>query len=217
MRKMDLGSIIIITLLDLSEAIQFLLLIWILYMFIDYVWGGLANAFRIIFFPGALLNKATRVLVAKIFGVEARVYAKESLSRGRASIYLRIRDPFMATVLAISPAFTAIPFYLLARHLMVYSGTLLAKVVSAWLAMSIFIAGLPNFGDLGYVVSSVIASKPHLQLFLVWSIVIFILALNVFDMGLAVIVTLSYVFLIILANASFGKRDEELPIIINED
>lgn len=202
--------------LDIAKQPLILILIWLFYIFIDYVWGGLANSLRVIFFPGYFLHKTTQSVVARLFGVSPRAYSVHGAGSERSKFYIQLKDPFMATILAVSPALTAIPFYLLTMMLYDASVSIYAKIVSAWLAVSIFITGFPNFGDLGFIVVSIIAHKPLLQAFLLWSVIILIISLNIFDVGLSLLITLSYIFLIILANSSI-RKNEEIPVIVNED
>ena len=193
-----------------------LIVIWLFYILIEYAWSGLANVVNIVLFPGYLLRRTTQSFVAKLLGVSPRVYALQGPRRAGARMYVQLKDPFMASILAVCPAFTAIPFYLLAIALFDMSTSVYAKMVAAWLAVSIFITGFPNFGDLGFIAVSIIAHKPLLQVFLIWSVVIFIISLNAFDLIISTAITLSYIFLIILANASVGEK-RETPVIVNED
>jgi len=204
-------------LIYIAELPVILIVIWLFYILIEYAWSGLANIMNVILFPGYILRRTTQSFVARLLGVNPKIYALHGPSRSGARMYIKLKDPFTATILAVCPALTAIPLYLLAIALFNASTNLYAKIVAAWLALSVFITGFPNFGDLGFIAVSIIAHKPLLQIFLIWSVLIFIISLNIFDLITSTMITLSYIFTIILANASIGGEKEGIPIIINED
>ena len=202
-------------LIYLAKVPLILILMWLFVILIDYAWGGLAKIIRIIFLPGHILHRTTQNFVARLLGIEPRAYAVQSSGTTRVRSYLRLIDPRAATIIALSPAFTAMPFYLLSLALLNASRTLYAQLFAAWLALSIFLTGFPNLNDIEFIIMSIVVHKPLLQILLVWSVVIFIIALNIFDLAVSTIIALSYVFLIILAN-SYPRR-RELTIIRDED
>ncbi len=204
------------TLMYIVKLPLVLISLWIIYILIDNAWSGLSNIINIFLFPGYVLRITTQSFIAKLLGISPRVYALQGRGRPGAKMYIQLKDPLMATILAVSPALTALPFYIMSVFLFDMSNDIYAKLVAGWLAISVFITGFPNFSDLGFIVASIIAHNPLLQILLLWSTVILIISLNLFDILTSTAIVLSYIFLVILVNVSIKKK-REIPIIINED
>jgi len=214
---MNIFAIMAIFILDISAQPHLLILLWLMYSVLTYVWGGAANLIRAIFFPGYLLRRLMQSLILRKFGESARLYAIEEHGEEWARVYIRLSGPFVATCFIIGPVLVALPLYYLTIVLSTLSPNFIAKIVAAWFAISLFVTGLPGLKAMEPIVESLIIYTPLMQVLLLWSVVIFILSLNAFDISLAVIITLSYIFLVILINSMGVKREQQTPIILNED
>ena len=210
-------AIFLALLFDIAERPEILLFLWIIYGVLDYTWGGLANFIRILFFPGTLIHRLSHIVIYKLKGEKPRFYTIQTFRDERPRVSLRIRDMRSAALLAVSPAVIAIPMYILTLFLLIYSNSLIAKLIAAWLAISFFVTGFPNLSDLSYIISGMTAHDPLFQFLLLWSIVVFVIGINAVGLGYAVIVAISYVLLLTLIVA-YRSRRREVPIVVyNED
>lgn len=177
-----------------------MIVIWAILLILEYCWSGLRNFITIILFPGRLVHIATHIAFARWRGYKTKLIAMLGTTRERTMIgvILKEKSPLWAYLYAISPITTAIPLYLLFLWLATaFINIESISLMFLWLAISMFLEGMPSSEDIATTIKIAIYNEPLSIVFLVLTPAIY--ALNTYAYGgLGTIITLAYVFLVIL-------------------
>ena len=147
---MDAGTIYSFVsnlLLGLHGNIFFLVTIWGGLIFLSWVWSGLEKAVRLFFFPGYMFYFLVKFFVLKKLGYEIRVYHLFTPYFSSVKTLVRLENLRHSMVLILSLSFSSILFYLGLNSLVELASSTVSKLIVAWLAISVFVNGLPRKPD----------------------------------------------------------------------
>lgn len=189
-----------------------MIVIWAILLVLEYCWSGLRNFITIILFPGRLVHIATHILFARWRGYRTKLIAMLGTARERTMIgvILKEKSPFWAYLYAISPIATAIPLYLLFLWLaIVFANVEILSLMFLWLAISMFLEGMPSSEDIATTIKIAIHNEPLAIIFLTLTPAIYALNTYAYGSNVGIVLSLVYVFVIILlANIVIKKREK---------
>jgi len=190
-----------------------MIIIWVFLIILEFCWSGLRNLIMIILFPGKLMHFASHILFAHLKGYKMRFISILGVGRERSvlGVMLGREHPLWVVLYSIFPAIIAVPLYLVFREMAVlfYSQKVFA-LLFLWLAVSIFIEGLPSLEDMGVVLKMSIYYEPLSIVFLSLTPVVFALNMYGFGMEIGTYITMFYVFSIILLSLVGRGGGEEI-------
>jgi len=197
-----------------------LIIIWLIYLLLQRVWGGLANFLSIILFPGMFLKRGEQISLASFFGSRPRVTAWIPLLRSGDFSFVRVympRNPFHAAITVLLPALINLSLAYGLIVLLKYIQESISALIIAWLIISLFVTGFPDKFDLSIIISSLIATDPTLIFYYAWMIIIFVFFLIGYDPFIALTSTFIYFVFITITSAYFTGREEESIVVLDEE
>ena len=194
----------------LNPALMFI--IWVFLIILEFCWSGLRNLITIILFPGKLIHFASHILFAHLKGYRMRFISILGIGKERSilGVILSKEHPLWVFLYCIFPTIITIPLYLIFREMamLFYSQSIFA-LLFLWLAISIFVEGMPSLEDMGAVLKMSIYYEPLSIIFLSLAPVVFALNIYGFGMEIGTYITVFYVFtIIILSLVGWGRGEE---------
>jgi len=189
-----------------------MIIIWVFLVILEFCWSGLRNLITIILFPGKLIHFASHILFAHLKGHKMRFISILGIGRERSvlGVMLGREHPLWVVLYCIFPAIIAVPLYLIFREMaMLFYPQRIFALLFLWLAMSIFVEGMPSLEDMGVVLKMSIYYEPLSIIFLSLAPVVFALNMYGFGMEIGTYITVFYVFsIIILSLVGWGRGEE---------
>ena len=190
-----------------------MIIIWVLLTILEFCWSGLRNLITIILFPGKLIHFASHILFAHLKGYRMRFISILGVGRERSilGVVLSREHPLWVFIYSIFPAIIATPLYFAFREMAVlFHSQNIFALLFLWLAISVFIEGLPSMEDMSVILKVSIYYEPLSIIFL--SITPIIYALNTYGFGVetGTYITISYVFSIMFLSLIGRGGGEEI-------
>ena len=196
---MDVRGMILGILWSIAMSPATMFVIWFIIVILEFCWRGLRNLIMIILFPGRLIHLGSHMLFAHLKGIKTRFIALMGVEKERSiiGIILSREHPLWVYAFCISPIFVAIPLYLLFLRLaIVFRAQEIFSIMFLWLAVSIFVEGMPSIEDLSTMLKMAIYYEPLSIIFLALTPIVFALNTYGFGMNIGIYITLSYVIAI---------------------
>ena len=176
-----------------------MIVIWFFLLILGYCWSGLRNLVRILLFPGMLIHMASHMLFARLKGMRMRFIAMFRIGWERSvlGVILTKEHPVWIFVFAMFPALVAIPLYIIFLNMAIlFRAQTIFAMLFLWLAVSIFIEGIPSIEDMGMVLKASIYYEPLSIIFLALTPIVFTLNTYGFGISIGIYITLFYVIAI---------------------
>lgn len=198
-----------------SPSIELLIFLWLMYIMLSYVWGGLRNLVRLILFPGVILHMAAHSYTAKILGIPLRlVFVVRNIMNETPihTFFLKKASARSIVLFSISPMLLSVPLSILLLSILKFSGVYYPIIL--WLTYSFFITGNVSTEDLSVLVNRAIVNAPHVVLALSLTPIITILISISFGLRLGLIIGVLHFFAVIVISILFREKE---TIIIDEE
>jgi len=199
----------------------YILALWGVYLLIDYVWGGLGKALRLLLFPGYLFRIAIRAVFLSLIGADLYIIYRQYglLGMERVSLLTYVKRRKWAVLIVV--LLNAIVGLLIGYGLIIVVSSLeeaIRTLVVSWLAISFIIESLPSTVDVHLFYITILAQDPLGTLLSTWVIVIFVLSYFCFGALEAIIISIAYL-IFLTATSPFVKREEAEgePIIVEDE
>ncbi|MHA1609722.1 MAG: hypothetical protein ACTSUJ_06920 [Candidatus Njordarchaeales archaeon] len=204
----------------------YILVLWGVYLLIDYAWGGLGKVLRLLLFPGYLFRIAVRVVFLSLIGADLYIIYRQYglLGIERVSLFTYVKRRKWAVLIVV--LLNAIMGLLIGYGLIIVVSSLeeaIGTLVVSWLAISFIIESLPSTVDFHLFYITILAQDPLGTLLSTWVIVIFVLSYLCFGALEAIMISIAYLIFLI-ATSPFVKREdvkreeaEGEPIIVEDE
>lgn len=195
-----------------------LFLVYCFLLLLGYFWNGLRRFFRIFFLPGMIVHIVGHFLTARWlnkvhkltgFGVKARNEWSYSI--------IRTTTTKEACAVALAPICLSIPLAFYFRYLFFLTyGNI--SLFFGWLALSLFVEGLPSTHDFQLVFLKHVEDKPYAYILFPWTGIVGVLAYLLYPQ-FAVLIALTYFISISLiflwpSHSSSSRSQEKEEVII---
>lgn len=199
---------------------SFLLVLWILFLIIQNVWGGLSNFVSIILFPGHIIKRTEQIGLIYLMGgqIKARWWIFP-LSKGTSS-FISMSPPkkllpgFLVIFIPMILNFVIAYFFAFVLH---YVSDLIIASILIWIIFSLVITGLPDKSDLAAFFNLLISRDPTITFYYVWVIVVFLLFYIGYGLVVSLFISLFYVIGITFSIAFIHSPETDYPIVFDED
>ena len=190
-----------------------MIIIWFFLLILEFCWSGLRNLVMIVLFPGKLIHLASHILFAHLKGIRMRFIAILGVGRERSmlGVMLSREHPFWVYLFCIFPMFVAIPLYLLFLWMAkIFASQAMFAFLFLWLAVSVFIEGMPSVEDVGTMLKVSIYYEPLSIVFLALTPVVYVLNTYGFGVSIGTYITLVYVLSIMLLSVITRREEVEV-------
>jgi len=192
-----------------------MIIIWFFAIILEFCWSGLRNLLTIILFPGKLIHIASHIAYAHIKGIKMRFITILSATRERSfiGIILSKETPLSVAIFCLSPIIIALPLYILFIQLAtIFRQQIEFSFLFLWLALSIFIEGMPSAEDLGTILKMAIYYEPLSIIFLSLTPAVYVLNTYGYGTSIGTYITLIYVLTILILSI-VSLRRERTPTV----
>jgi len=207
--------------ISISLNIGFLILAWIVYLIIQYSWSGMSKFIGLLLFPGVLIHIASHYLLSRLLGIKPYTALRispigESFGAGlftSADTYKL--STWRLGLVAISPLIVSLPILIFLRGLLILSleyGHGEGVLLLAWMIISIAVCGFPSISDLGFLTSNIIIKHPDTIIALILVPAVYILGSLAYNSDIAILGTLTYLILILIAALLGESKKEEIVV-----
>ena len=196
----------------LQYNIPLLLVAWFFLLVLEWVWSGLEKAIRLFLFPGLLFYFLMKFLLLKRLGYELKLYHVFSAEFSSSKVVVRFNNPGKAALLiAILFVSTIITFFLFSNLLLFFSN-FYAKLIIAWLSISIFLNGMPRKPDYYLLFIACMNTDLAVPLGHLLAIFLFALGTEIYGLLISIVLTILYVLVITIVAMTYPTRKEEYII-----
>jgi len=210
----DISSFVLGLLWRIALSPAFMIIIWFFLLILEFCWSGLRNLIMIILFPGKLIHFSGHMLFAHLKGIRMRFISILGVGRERTilGVILSREHPFWVYIYCLFPMIIAIPLYILfVRIAIIFRMQVEFALLFLWLAVSIFLEGLPSMEDMATMLKISIYYEPLSIVFLSLAPAVYVFNTYGFGSTVGTYITLFYVFAIFFLSITW-RRSEEVEV-----
>ena len=195
-------------LVGLAMNTGLLIILWLLYLLLEYCWGGMSRFIGIILLPGKILHLAAHYLFAKIFGLKTFDVLRADLKTERSwagialSTEIYRKAPHKVYITVLAPLIITIPMLILMRWILIIAIAAGSKtaILIAWMTISIFVCGMPNLSDISFIGMYHVIKNPETVIALLWAPIVYVLGYLAYGFEVATIGVLVYIMLVLISS-----------------
>ena len=219
---MTLSSIIIGLTNGLARNIALLLFLWMIYLLLEEVWGGLGKLITLILFPGKFLKKAEQLAIAQLLGADVRhvtIY-KFLTPKSASQVYMYFPEGRIgrAIIVFLLPIALNLALAYILSIIMINLEDIFLAFLFGWLVISLVITGLPDKADLAFVFHNFVTRDSSIFLYYAWGLIAGALVYLSFGIQITILALFLY-YAIITISLIFvpPPTTSKLDIVFDED